>query len=324
MINSETKVPELLPTWLTYATKRLRSITGFVTVYPNGGDSRTIAFSRYDHVVRVASLALSLGEERRLPQSEVLLFAWLHDINRWPFAHNAERDRFDHARDLERFVAGRMSPTTVRQASDIARKYIPDLNHAARAVLLADIVTGFFEDTIFTITGLNLSPSRLPDEALDLLRLPVGDLAFLEELQYLYLLLNQETDVEGYTRNFNSLVFRSTRRFLSDHHFLNTDPLENERFASIRSALRSDYLERQVFPLNNEKVSHGELIRQVFVDPVIGRLGREEAAANFTRWTEIDVVAFVLRERLATTETVRALIPALDYIRDFEPTHCFM
>ncbi|GAA0974741.1 hypothetical protein GCM10009555_031480 [Acrocarpospora macrocephala] len=314
---------ELLPTWLSYAAKRLRSITGFVTVHPNGGDPRALAFSRYDHVTRVASLALSVGGDRRLSRSEVLLFSWLHDINRWPFAHNSEQNRFDQADDIERFIAGRLSAETARQAAAIARKRIPDLNPAARAVLLADIVTGFFEDTLFTITGLNLSPSELPDEALDLLRFPVGDTAFLEELQYLYLLLNRELDVARYTRDFNSLVFRSTRRFLSDHNFLDADPLESDRFWSIRSTLRDDYLERQIFPLNNEKVCHGELIRQVVVDPVLSLLG-ESAGVRLTRWTEADLIAYVLREHLVTEETVFALRPTIDYIQKFEPSRCFM
>lgn len=316
-------VSEFLPAWLTHASKRLRGITGFVTSHPSGGDPRTLAFSRYEHVTRVASLALSLGEDRRLSRSEVLLFSWLHDINRWPFAHNSESGNFDQEGDIERFIADRLPRETVAQATDIARKHIPDLNQAARAVLLADMVTGFFEDTLFTITGLNLSPSELPNDALDLLRLPVGDYAFLEELQYLYVLLNKEVDVARYTRDFNSLVFKSTRRFLSGHNFLNADPLDSERFWGIQSTLRSDYLEQHIFPLNNEKVCHGGAIRQVLVDPVISRLGNS-AVACLTRWTEVDLVAYVLRERLAAEETVAALKPTLDYIQHFEPDRSFM
>ncbi|MGW0290488.1 HD domain-containing protein [Streptomyces tuirus] len=316
-------VSEVLPTWLTCAAKRLQAITGFVTVHPNGGDPRTLAFSRYEHVARVASLALLVGEERRLPRPEVLLFSWLHDINRWPFAHNAEKGHFDGADDMERFIEGRLPEATVSQAADIARKRVSDLSQAARAVLLADIVTGFFEDTLFTITGLNLSPSELPDGAFDVLRLPVGDYAFLEELQHLYLLLNREADVARYNRDFNSLVFRSARKFLAEHDFLNMDPLESERFWRIRSALRYDYLEQYIFPLNNEKVCHGEMIRRILVDPVVSRLGGN-AEACLTRWTEVDMVAYVLREGLVAEETVSALEPRLDYISDVDPGRCFM
>ncbi|MEV4787698.1 HD domain-containing protein [Streptomyces tuirus] len=316
-------VSEVLPTWLTCAAKRLQAITGFVTVHPNGGDPRTLAFSRYEHVARVASLALLVGEERRLPRAEVLLFSWLHDINRWPFAHNAEKGHFDGADDMERFIEGRLPESTVSQAADIARKRVSDLSQAARAVLLADIVTGFFEDTLFTITGLNLSPSELPDGAFDVLRLPVGDYAFLEELQHLYLLLNREADVARYNRDFNSLVFRSARKFLAEHDFLNMDPLESERFWRIRSALRYDYLEQYIFPLNNEKVCHGEMIRRILVDPVVSRLGGN-AEACLTRWTEVDMVAYVLREGLVAEETVSALEPRLDYISDVDPGRCFI
>ena len=314
---------ELLPIWLSHAMKMLRSITGFVTIHPSGGDPRTLAFSRYDHVTRVASLALSVGDDRRLSRSEVLLFSWLHDINRWPFAHNAERGRFDQARDIERFIAGRLPAKTARQAVGIASKHVPDLGEAARVVLLADIATGFVEDTLFTITGLNLSPSELPSETLDLLRLPMGDVAFLEELQYLYTLLNRERDVPGYTRSFNSLVFRSSRKFLSDHNFLHVDPLESERFWHIRAMLRKDYLQQHIFPLNNEKVCHGEMLRKVLVDPVLGRLSAS-AEATLAQWTEVDLVAYVLRERLTTEETLSALTPALDYVRTFEPHRSFM
>ncbi|MDV9177118.1 hypothetical protein R6V09_44195 [Streptomyces sp. W16] len=323
MNNTGTMVSELLPSWLTDAANRLRGITGFVTVHPNGGDPRTLAFSRYEHVTRVTSLALSLSEDRRLPREEVLLLSWLHDINRWPFSHNSERGNFDHADDIERFVAGRLPTTAVRQAVGIARKDVTGLHQTARAVLLSDIATGLLEDTLFTITGLNLSPSELPNDALDLLRLPVGDYSFLEELQHLYTLLNQEKDVSRYTRDFNSLVFRSTRKFLTDHGFLNADPLESERFREIQSSLRSDYLEQKIFPLNNEKVCHGSMIRRAIVDPVISRIG-VEAAALLTRWTEVDMVAYALREHLATEETMAALAPTLDYVQRFEPNRCFM
>lgn len=323
MSNARTVVSDLLPAWLTAAANRLRGITGFVTVHPNGGDPRTLAFSRYEHVTRVTSLALSLSEDRGLPREEVLLLSWLHDINRWPFSHNSERGNFDPASDIERFIAGRLPARTVDQAAGIAQKRVSDLNQAARVVLLSDIATGFFEDTLFTITGLNLSPSELPDDALDLLRLPVGDYSFLEELEHLCVLLHQELDVPRYTRDFNSLVFRSTRKFLADHSFLNFDPLGDERFWNIQSVLRSDYLEQEIFPLNNEKVCHGGMIRQVLIDPIISRIG-VEANVLLTRWTEVDVVAYVLREQLATEEAMAALAPTLDYIQRFESNRRFM
>lgn len=324
-MNSATgsRVSELLPSWLLSATRRLQAITGFVTVHPNGGDPRTLAFSRYDHVARVASLALSIGHDRGVPRSEVLLIAWLHDINRWPFAHNAEKGRFAQGDDIERFIAGRLPAKTAMQAIGVANKSVSDLDYVARVVLLADIVTGFIEDTLFAITGLNLSPSELPNEALDLMRLPVGDVAFLEELQHLHMLLNIELDVPRYTRNFNWMVFRSAIRFLSDHNFLSRDPLGGERFWGIRNILRNDYLQQYIFPLNNDKVCHGEQIRQVVVEPVLSRLGMS-AEAILTRWTEVDLISYVLREGLAAQETVAALAPNLDHIQRFEPQRAFI
>lgn len=323
MTNIETNAPEVLPEWLADATKRLKAVTGFVTVHPNGGDPRTLAYSRYDHVARVASLALSVGDERRLPRAEVLLLSWLHDINRWPFAHNAETGRFDQAGDIERFIAGRLPRKVVTQAAGIAGKHLPDLDMAARTVLLADMVTGFFEDTLFVITGLNLSPSELPDDALDLLRLPVGDFAFLEELRDLFTLLNRRFDVPAYTRGFNSLVFRSARRFLDEHNLLATDQLESDRFGKMRAKLRDEYLRNHIFPLNNEHVCHGELIRQVVVDPVLSRLS-DDAEVNLTRWTEIDLISYLLQERLATGERLAAVAPTLDYVSRFESHRSFM
>ncbi|MCU8592021.1 HD domain-containing protein [Streptomyces sp. A13(2022)] len=323
MSNASTVAPEILPAWLTDAAKRLRGITGFVTVHPNGGDPRTHAFSRYEHVTRVTSLALSLSEDRGLSRDETLLLSWLHDINRWPFAHNAERGNFEHADHIERFIAGRLPRPTVEQAVGVAHKEVSRLDRTGRTVLLADIATGFFEDTLFTITGLNLSPSELPSDALELLRLPVGDFSFLEELEHLYTLLNLDKDVPRYTRDFNSLVFRSTRKFLADHGFLDTDPLENARFWEIQSALRADYMEQKIFPLNNEKVCHGGALRQALVNVVVSRLG-VEADTFLTRWTEADVVSYVLREGLASEETVAALAPTLDYVERFEPERRFM
>lgn len=323
MASTGFEVSEPLPDWLSNATNRLRAITGFVTVHPDGGDPRTRAFCRYDHVARVASLALSVGDTHRVSRSEVLLFSWLHDINRWPFAHNAERDRFDQARDIERFVAGRLPAPTVMQAVGIAAKHVSDLDKAARVVLLADIATGLLEDALFIVTALNLSPSELPSEALDLLWLPIGDATFLAELQYLCTALNRDIDVPRYTRDFNSLVFRTAWQFLSAHNFLSIDSLENDKFWYVRNALRNDFLERQVFPLTNEKVCHGELIRQVVIDPVLDRLG-DSAVDNLTRWTEADLIAYLRQERLMTEETLSSVIPSLDYIRTFEPHRSFI
>lgn len=323
MSNTRAGGVEALPSWLSVAARRLRAITGFVTVHPNGGDRRTLAFSRYDHVLRVASLATSISDERDSPRDEVLLLSWLHDINRWPFAHNAEQGRFDPADNLERFAAGRLAADTVRQAADIGRKRVANLSPAARAVLLADIVTGYFEDTFFAITGLNLSPSELPNEALDLLRIPIGDDAFLEDLQYLYLLLNKELDVARYTREFNSIVFRCSKVFLRDHEFLALDPLEDERFWEIRATLREEYMERQIFPLNNDKVCHGVMLREAVVDPALSRLG-PIAEDRLMVWTEPDLISYALHEGLVAEETVTALRPSLDYLRRYEPDRCFM
>jgi len=318
MDSTDIDTPQPLPGWLSEAARRLRTITGFITVQPNGGDVRTLAFSRYDHVARVASLALATNNDRSVPRSEVILISWLHDINRWPFAHNAEGDRFDQPGDIERFVAGRLPLRSVRQAAGVAGKNLPVLDKAARVVLLADMVTGFVEDTLFAVTGLGLSPSELPGQTLDLLRMPVGDSDFLEELVYLHDLLNLKLDVPGYIRNFNSLVHRASLRFLAEHDFTDHRALEDDNFWIVRTALRNEYLPVYIFPLNNEKVCHGTLIRRALVDPVLCRLG-EAGQSNLTRWSEADFVAYALKEKLITEDTIFTVAPTLDYIQRFEP-----
>ncbi|WP_156081325.1 HD domain-containing protein [Amycolatopsis vancoresmycina] len=322
-MNSDRTRASLLPGWLHSAASRLRDITGFITVYPHGGDQRTRAFSRYDHVARVTSLALSMANYRGVDRQEVLLLSWLHDINRWPFAHNSERGNFDQAHDIARFIAGRLPDRTVEQAVGVANKDIALLNDPAQIVLLADIVTGFIEDTLFTITGLNLTPSDLPTEALDLMRLPVGDATFLEELQYLHNSLNRDRDIPRYTQNFNSLVFRSAHRFLADHSFWNESVLQNERFWNIRRFLRDELLREHIFPLNNEKVCHGQLIRETLIAPLLDNLGRS-ASEHLTQWTEVDIFTYCLQHNLASDNTLIDLVPEIDYIQHNEPMRSFM
>src|SRR5262249_38749528 len=146
--------------------ERMKHITGMFTPVGPPDDRRPELFSRYLHVRRVATVALgccsrvtSAGGEVNQPRVRPL--AWLHGLNRWPFAHNSEKGRYDQAADVRAYLQANRIELDHRDTADIVgvhHKSSGELSREGSVVLTADQATGAVEDIFLAITAVGLAP----------------------------------------------------------------------------------------------------------------------------------------------------------------------
>jgi hypothetical protein len=326
------------------AVERLKAITGFVTTLHKASDPRPLAFARYYHVRRVVWATEWLHSRRvsgseQLDISVVRWLAWAHDLNRWPFAHNSEKGFFDQAGDASRYVvaAGLQFPPPhpsdrtdraereARLLSDlegVISKDLATLSPEGRLVLLADIISGFVEDPLLAVTGLDLSPRLIPDLVRETLAFPLNDEDFLTELKALNLLLYHARDVPNFMRSFDVIFKGAVQAFADQYHLGETDPLTENWFGELRNALKVNFLRKVLFPYNNEKVSHGSVLKAELVQPLLAILG-DEAAAALTRINEVEMLDLAEAHGIIAAESRERYLPELDYMETHEPENSF-
>lgn len=336
--------PADLGTNLHAATERLRHITGFVTTLYRPDDPRPLAFARYFHVRRVVWVAQWLAAARtisgeQLDLGKIRWLAWVHDLNRWPFAHNSEKGLFIQAEDMARYVAavqlewpagwsaseGRYAANRdalLSELTGVIAKDITNLSAEGRLVLLADILAGFIEDPLLAICGLDLRPSMVPAEIRDLLAMPLDEREFVDSLLELNLLLYRQRDVLVFMRRFDWLFQEMVRRFADRHGIIAGDPLRHEWFARLRVVLKDDFLKKVVFPFNNEKVAHGSMLRDELVVPLLNALG-DSAKEVFTTVDEAEALRLAIRHGIVDAGMTNRYLPDLDYLATSEPDCSF-
>jgi hypothetical protein len=336
--------PDMVGPKMYQAIRRLYGITGFVTTLHPADDLRPLAFARYFHVRRVAWVAEWLQSRMKevdaaVDFSSVPWLAWAHDLNRWPFAHNSERGVFDQATDIERYLSaagicfrrghlsygsdeGSWQPGTLADLEGIIAKRIDGLSAAGRLVLLADIISGFIEDPLLAITGLDLSPRLIPDTAREALVLPLDDKEFNSELGALNSLLYTERDVKKFMLGFDAIFRHCIRAFAERYRLGEANPLDEDWFGDLRKLLKDGFLRQVLFPYNNEKVAHGRLLNSELVEPLLKVLGRQ-AAATLTKIGEADTVRLAVRHGIIGEEEQGQYYPDLDYMARHEPESSF-
>jgi hypothetical protein len=334
--------PDSVGQQMYQAIKRLQGITGFVTTLHPPEDPRPLAFARYFHVqrvVRVAEWLWSVMDDAGVApdRTAVLWLAWAHDLNRWPFAHNSERDYFDQARDVFRYMSGISFPTrhfrdkeeerlwkaeALHDLAGIISKRIYGLSAAGKLVLLADIIAGFIEDPLLAITGLGLSPRLVPDAVREALAMPLDDVDFRRELGGLHRMLFRDRDVKEFVTGFDAVFRRSVRRFFTSHGIGAVNPLEEKWFGDLRSLLKEGFLKRVLFPYNNEKVAHGSLLTEELVKPMLRVLG-DEKDAMLTDIDEPGMLELAVSRGIIDEGTQGRYFPDLDYIARAEPENSF-
>jgi hypothetical protein len=276
----------------------------------------------------VAEITETISTRRsNLDRQRAWHLAWAHDLNRWPFAHNVEDDSFDQGVELRAYLNKLGWPDAdAMQASGIAAKNLAILDGEARAVLLADMVTGFFEDLLLLIVGLNITPDVIPRAIFEILTMDLTDGLLRERLIRIAHLLHTVRDIRGFMIEFDSLLNAQTQRFLEAHGWLSEDPLDRPEFMQVHHDIRQTFLPQYVFPINNEKVSHGNVLRTKIMPQLIKglRLDGEDPHVVLPRWTEREAVDYGLRSGYIEPAVLMEVIPDIDFVTKNEPERSFI
>ena len=318
-----------IPVDLFSQVVRLKRITGFATTLYTVDDRRPLFFSRLYHVFRVSLIANWISEERlnigaKINVSLVNWLAWAHDLNRWPFAHNSEKNNktpFHQSENLEYYFEQQkisVSPETMLELSNILDKKVSNLSEEGRIVLLSDMVAGFFEDPLLAIIGLDLTPDIIPEKVIEALDLPFGDLAFHKHLFALNQKLFFEKNGELLLSDFNSLFESVVKRFLTKYELHQKDGLNSKWFEVIRETVKENFLRPIIFPYNNEKIAKGDQIRLKLIYKL-----EKSVLPNLTIWDEPDLINFAMERKLIDAADFPMFLPSLDFIYQHEPQNSF-
>jgi hypothetical protein len=294
MISSQvsTDTPAHMRGLLRRRIARLRYITGFVTAYGDECDPRISIFARFWHVKRVADVARRLGRlAGPLDARRVERLAWIHDLNRWPFAHNSERGLFDQAANVNDYFAGvpGVSEQDIQDLMGIHAKDPTRLSDEARIVLFADSLAGIIEDPLLAIAGLNVHPRFIPEEVEGMLGFSLRDGRRFDSCRELALEFHgrRVTQVGRFETRMHSLFYELVEEFLSVHKAKDLDGDYPALFSTARR-VKETFMRPIIFPLNNERVCHSTWLRREVFPWYIHRAGGQVG-----RLLEIDEREFV-------------------------------
>lgn len=249
------------------AVSRLRQITGFVSVFGEAQDNRLSVFARLWHVRRVlAVLRLLTAYRADVDIRRATIFVWLHDLNRWPFAHNTEKGRFNQSANTPDFLQ-QISDIVIdeydlMELRSIQDKTMAGLSADAQVVLLADAITGMLEDPLMLICALNVRPDIVPDDVTKVIGLGPAAEPWRTRCAKLAALLRYGSDassVTSFQRGFRQLFVdqaRVTLRLLESSTAL--DPMET---LNLVRKVKRNFIRPTVFPINNELVCHSKWLR---------------------------------------------------------------
>jgi len=320
------KPPETLLKPLT----RLRNLTGFVTTLCRREDERPLAFARYFHVRRVAWLAQTIGGICRplwphLNMDLINWYAWAHDLNRWPFAQNGEKGLFNQADNIQRFFSESGIPARAEEIVDLQRiveKSWHDLTIEGQIVLLADIVAGFMEDPLWCIVGLNLHPRIVPKDVCLILHLPLDNHEFISRLLQLNKFFYLDRLHEPFMQEFDQIFKEIAAQYLTRLNIVRGMPFGNVEFESERALIKEKFMRGILFPYNNEKISHGSLIKEEMIKPMVLALGRE-AQSILTSIDEPQAIRIAIDRGIVGETSAGKFFPSLDYVQENEPNLSF-
>ena len=321
------------PEPLSRAAQRMFGVTGFVSVLTEPGDNRTQVFCRYYHVRRVAWLSHCIAQVHRDGPGDLNVlnwFAWAHDLNRWPFAHNSERGLFDQAADIPRYLQAESigAPTEwIDQLVAIVNKEYNFLGREASIVLLADMVTGFLEDPIWLMAALNISPAVVPDEVAEYLGLPIGDPTFLAEMLTTLQSFQPDVRASDFVTSFDQIFAQLAQDFVN-RQLLTADCcdaseiLHSAPFQRSRELIKEQFMRGVIFPYNNVKISKGPTLKTNVILPLIKRLP-PDLATPMTRMTDASLIQEALKLSIISEANLKLLRPNLEYMEQEEPENSF-
>lgn len=304
-------------------------LTGFVTHLCPPGDSRPRVFSRYYHVRRVAwtaDLLLQSAQDPTLEAERLRWFSWAHDLNRWPFAHNSEKDIFDQADDLPRYFsdAGITVPQElILELQGIVNKDYTPLKREAKLVLLADILSGFVEDPLWLIAALNVSPNIIPQGVVKYLGLPLNKPDFIRQLAKLAEAFHPCLMVEEFMQLFDAQFQQIMTKLVEKQQLADPMVLGSADFEKNRYLIKETFMRGVVFPYNNERVSHGASIRREVMLPLLDQLGNTTASGWLTQLTDSACIAEAIERSIIREQDVKRFYPDLDFVALHEPENSF-
>ena len=318
------------PESTAHLTNRLRYITGFVTCLYESPDLRPLAFSRYYHVRRVAWLSRYIASERlhdtpALDFEYINLLAWLHDINRWVFAHNSEKGLFDQAEDIGPYLKKHgveMPPPTLAELQYVINKSTELLSDEGKVVLLADIVAGYIEDPLTTIIGLDLVPEIVPNHIVEYLTIPLRDPGFRDELLRMNLEFFRTKAPEPFMMEFDKLFQRHAVSFLQAEGIGNSILLGTDRFEAYRVEVKERFMRQVLFPYNGEHVSKGDVLLQELVLPYRA-FKAQHTCPDLNDVHEAHFLDLAARYGLIDPARRREFSPELDYACKQDPSRSF-
>jgi hypothetical protein len=303
---------------------RLSRITGFITVYGAEDDPRLSVFARSWHVERVAWAARSMCDLTGTEDVDrVQRLVRLHDVNRWPFAHNAERGYFDQAANVADYFAGdrELDRRDLRDLRGIHEKAARALSREGRTVLMADALTGAIEDILFAVTGLNLHPRVIPGEVEERLGFSLREKRWYDSCERMAARFHgsAKPQVDEFREDFSTVFGELLHDFL-DRRAMSGSVADGFELLRTTRFIRDHFIAPVVFPLNNEKVCHSSWIRSQVVPWYLGNV---ENARK--RLLEIDEYQFV--SDLLTREApflASQFVADLDYVSRETPTAAFV
>ncbi|TDC12052.1 hypothetical protein [Actinomadura bangladeshensis] len=305
---------------------RLRHITGFVTTYGQEVDPRLSVFARLWHVKRVVSTADRLsGLTESLDGAKIERLAWLHDLNRWPFAHNSEKGFFDQAANVREYFLSRSPTIGTQDIDDLVGIHLKDpsvISAEGRIVLFADSLTGVIEDPLFTVCGLNVHPRIIPQSVSDMLGFSLlADPWYASCFQLAEEFHRAENpDVEFFQKQFHELFGALLSEFIDVHRIDSLEEGQEDLFAIART-VKETFMRPVIFPLNNEKVCHSSWLRQEVMPWYLAHVPDARQ-----RLLEIDEDGFVelVTQIGGSPFTAREFIPDLGYVRREAPEMAFI
>ncbi len=295
---------------------RLKGITGFVTTLCRDGDDRAVVFNRYDHVKRVLFVNGLLCRRVGVDSEQAKEVIILHDLNRWPFAQNSERGYFDQAGNVYEYLTGVCSDISEDAIHDVVmlhKKQLYSMRKNARFALLADIIAGLMEDPLLLIAGLNVHPTVIPEEFVDLLGLDFSARG-MKTLEELCSLLNREKNIRAFCELFQS-VFTKQCENMIDRYFRQCGSVENviDKLLQDAGHIKEKLMYPIVFPINNELVCHKRWIQEQIVCQLVTEMGGKQASEFLLSIDEAELLKYMMDSNAMSVDELQMAYPDLDY-----------
>ena len=315
---------------LARSIERLKRITGMLTPVGPPSDRRPSLFSRYFHVRRVAIVALGCAvrvEEAggKVNMEHVRRLSWLHDLNRWPFAHNSEKGLYDQSASLPQYFHSKGIPISAHEIDELVgihKNNVRNLSKEALLVLTADRATGMIEDILFAITALGLKPSLIPDRHASNIELPFDQQTYQDRLREICKMFQNHKMISEYKEVLDRMVtacaLNLVAKYIRNWHEFDLDKGFQQCVVDAKSSLLIPLL----YPIINNGVGHGEFIRERIVTPLLSRLGPDYVRV-FTSMDDCEAVNLAVRYQLIHSNEVSHVYSDFAYIQHKQPNNYF-